>query len=198
MVGLIAPPILVALGLLLAGRSRQAPLSVRWWPFGAAALAVQLVLFNHPLDQQAWAIAWGPAVYLASMLVVASVLLANGLRAAATNWPWLIAALGVGLNVVVVSANGGYMPQSVDAREAAGRSKDRPEVSAAQLTNITPLTDESRLPFLGDVIAEPAWFPMANVISVGDVLLSFGVAGAFLPVPAVRRRRPAVLVGATD
>jgi Family of unknown function (DUF5317) len=198
MVGLIAPALLVALGLLLAGRSDQTSFSVRWWPLGAAALAVQLILFNHPLDQQAWAIAWGPAIYLTTMLVVASVLLANGLRAMAANWPWLIAALGVGLNILVVSANGGYMPQSVDAREAAGRNKDRPEATAAQLTNITPLTDDSRLPFLGDVIAEPAWFPMANVISLGDLLLSFGVAGAFLATPAFARRRQTALVGVTD
>ena len=198
MVGLIVPPVLVALGLLLAGRSGQLSFSVRWWSLGAAAFAVQLVLFNHPLDQQAWAIAWGPAIYLLSMLVVAAVLLGNGLHEPRTRWPWLIAALGVGLNISVVSANGGYMPQSVDAREAAGRSKDRPQASVAQLTNITPMAADSRLPFLGDVIPEPAWLPMANVISVGDVLLSLGIAAALLPSPAIRRRRPAGLIGAAE
>ena len=197
MIGLIAPPVVVALRLLLAGRSNPPPLSLRWWPLAAVAFAVQLVLFNHPLDQQAWAIAWGPAIYLLSMLVVAGVLLANGLRSPVTDWPWIVAALGVALNMLVVSANGGYMPQSVDARAVAGRTKDRPAEQMAQLTNVHPMTPESRLPFLGDIIPEPAWMPMANVISVGDVLLSLGIAGAMLlsqPTPPRRLE----LVEATD
>jgi hypothetical protein len=189
MVGLIAPPVVVALGLLLAGRSNPPTLSLRWWPLAALAFAVQLVLFNHPLDQQAWAIAWGPVIYLLSMLVVAGVLLANGLREPATRWPWIVAAAGVALNMLVVSANGGYMPQSVDAREVAGRTKDRPAEQVEQLTNVHPMTSESRLPFLGDIIPEPSWMPMANVISVGDVLLSLGIAGAMLPLPGLARRR---------
>jgi Family of unknown function (DUF5317) len=192
MVGLIAPPVLVGLGLLLMGRSNPPTLSLRWWPLAAAAFAVQLILFNHPLDQQAWAIAWGPAIYLMSMLVVCGVLLANGLRSPATSWPWIVAALGVGLNMLVVSANGGYMPQSVEAREVAGRRIDRPDARGAQLTNVHPMTSDSQLAFLGDIIPEPDWMPMANVISVGDVLLSFGIAGAILPASVVRRR----LVGA--
>jgi hypothetical protein len=178
MVGLIAPPVVIALGLLIAGRSNPPRLSLRWWPLAAVAFSVQLILFNHPLDQQAWAITWGPAIYLLSMLVVCGVLLANGLRSPATSWPWLLAALGVGLNMAVVSANGGYMPQSVEARELARRKIDRPEERGPQLTNVHPMTSESRLPFLGDIIPEPDWMPMPNVISVGDLLLSLGIAGA--------------------
>jgi Family of unknown function (DUF5317) len=197
MVGLIALPVVVALGLLLAGRSNPPTLSLRWWPLAAVAFAVQLVLFNHPLDQQAWAIAWGPVIYLLTMLVVAGVLLANGLREPATHWPWIVAAVGVALNMLVVSANGGYMPQSVDAREMAGRTKDRPAEQVQQLTNVHSMTSESRLPFLGDIIPEPSWMPMANVISVGDVLLSLGIAGAMLPRPGPARRR-LELVGASQ
>jgi hypothetical protein len=196
MVGLIAPPVVVALGLVLAGRSNPPALSLRWWPLAALAFAVQLVLFNHPLDQQAWAIAWGPVIYLLSMLVVAGVLLANGLHEPAKSWPWIVAAVGVALNMLVVSANGGYMPQSVEAREVAGRTKDRPVEQVEQLTNVHPMTPESRLPFLGDIIPEPSWMPMANVISVGDLLLSLGIAAAMLPLPAMPRRQPR-LVGVT-
>lgn len=198
MVGLIAPPVVVALALLLVGRSNPPTLSLRWWPFAAVAFAVQLVLFNHPLDQQAWAITWGPAIYLMSMLVVAGVLFANGVREPATRWPWIVAAVGVALNMLVVSANGGYMPQSVDAREVAGRTKDRPAEQVQQLTNVHPMTPDSQLPFLGDIIPEPSWMPMANVISVGDVLLSLGIAGAIVPLPSAGSRRRLELLGATQ
>jgi hypothetical protein len=34
-----------------------------------------------------------------------------------------------------------------------------------------------RLTWLGDVIPQPGWLPQANLISVGDVLLSLGAAG---------------------
>jgi hypothetical protein len=58
------------------------------------------------------------------------------------------------------------------------------------------MTPESRLPLLGDIIPEPSWMPMANVISVGDLLLSLGIAAAMLPLPAMPRRQPR-LVGVT-
>jgi hypothetical protein len=38
---------------------------------------------------------------------------------------------------------------------------------------------------------------MANVISVGDLLLSLGIAAAMLPLPAMPRRQPR-LVGVME
>jgi Family of unknown function (DUF5317) len=118
--------------------------------------------------------------------VLAAVVVAagrNGLVQGAARTPWFLAALGVGLNVLVVLANGGLMPQSRDALHSVGGTP-RPE---HRLTNVAPLTDETRLPWLGDIIPEPGWLPLTNVVSVGDLLLSVGAAWA-LVARAPRRR----------
>jgi hypothetical protein len=80
---------------------------------------------------------------------------------------WLI-ALGAGLNLLVIAANGGVMPADPAAMERAGLP-----IVSGEFENSTALADP-RLPFLGDVFAVPAWLPFANVFSIGDVVLLVG------------------------
>ena len=113
-------------------------------------------------------------------------LLRNGVGDRAHRAAWSVAALGAGLNLLVVSANGGYMPQSAEARVLT-RGATIDATGQAQLRNVRPMDDATVLGGLGDVLAEPAWFPKANVVSIGDVLLGLGIAGwAF----SVTRKRP--------
>jgi hypothetical protein len=189
MVGLILPIVLatllaLALGGSLAGWAHQ---QVRWWPVIFVAFAIQLALFNPPLDEQPWAIVWGPWLWVATLLAIAGVLLRNSLARGAARHAWAVAALGAGLNVLVVVSNGGAMPRAAEA----GAAVDRPVSSVAgrRLSNVAPLAAETRLAWFSDVIAQPAWLPMANVVSAGDLLLTGGVAWwAFHATIAVRRR----------
>jgi Family of unknown function (DUF5317) len=80
---------------------------------------------------------------------------------------WLI-ALGAGLNLLVISVNGGVMPADPGALERAGLP-----VVVGEFQNSTVL-EVPRLPFLGDVFAVPHPVPFANVFSVGDVVLLLG------------------------
>jgi len=186
MLGLILPALLGA-GLALVVRrpdAGSAPLSLRWRPVAVLTLGTQLLLFTPPLDQQPWALTWGPWVYVASMIGVCAVLVRSALASGAARQAWLLAALGVGLNVVVVTANGGYMPQSPVARQTITASP----IATDRLSSVVPLTADSRLPWLADVIPQPSWTPVANVFSIGDLLLAAGIGwGAFLW--AGRRRR---------
>jgi hypothetical protein len=177
MIGLMLPALLVALGaaLLPRGRGGQRP-PLRWPALALLALGGQLLLFNPPMDEQPWALAWGPGLYIASLLGVLAVLLRNGLAPGAVRAPWLLAGLGIALNVLVIGANDGLMPQSRDALRSIGGTP-RPE---HRLTNVAPLTDHTRLPWLADIIPEPDWLPLKNVISVGDLLLSVGTAWALV------------------
>jgi hypothetical protein len=50
------------------------------------------------------------------------------------------------------------------------------------------MTDESRLTWFGDVLPEPAWLPLHNVMSVGDVLLASGIAAILYLTTTPRRR----------
>jgi hypothetical protein len=147
---------------------------VRWSAVAIGSLAVQLVLHNPPIDRQEWALTSGPVIWSLCLAALFASLVRNAFGSSAARGPWLLAAVGVGLNLLVVTANGGYMPQSTEARiTTRGTLVARTE---PQLTNVRPMTEETPLGFLGDVIPEPTWLPKTNVISFGDLLLALGLA----------------------
>jgi hypothetical protein len=177
MLGLLAPT-LIAFGAALAvgGSPRRLIDSrIRGWPAIVACFALELLLYNPPIDAQPWAMQVGPWMWLATRLVFLGVLILNGWPAAnALAWPYWLAALGLGLNTLVIAANGGHMPQSTDAAIAVWGAS---HIDPGKLQNVAPVATVTRLAWLGDVFAEPAWLPRRNVISIGDIWLALGVAG---------------------
>ena len=165
----------IAIGALLGGRlERLESLRLRWIWLALAGLVVQLVLFS-PLMPGALAQSAGPALYVAST-VAALAFVARNLRV-----PGLaIVALGAASNLAVIVANGGTMPASRAALEAVGRAGIGGYANSRELAS--PL-----LAPLGDVFALPAWLPLANVFSIGDVLIGIGIA---ILVAAAMRREP--------
>ena len=79
-----------------------------------------------------------------------------------------VMGLGGGLNLAAIIANGGVMPASAAAWALAGKS------DKTGFANSLPVSDP-KLAWLGDVFALPAGWPLANVFSVGDVLLVLGL-----------------------
>jgi hypothetical protein len=74
------------------------------------------------------------------------------------------------------------MPALPNAAHAAGMT------SGAHLNSVT--TSAPRLPWLVDRWSAPHWLPLANVYSVGDVILALGAVVlvlAALDIPALRR-----------
>ena len=85
-----------------------------------------------------------------------------------------IIALGGVANAVAIAANGGVMPASAGALEAAGL----PAEKIGEFAN-SAAVDAPSLGWLGDVFATPAaWGPAANVFSIGDVIIAVGLAVA--------------------
>jgi hypothetical protein len=80
----------------------------------------------------------------------------------------LVVAAGALCNGVTIALNGGVLPSSRAAVEAAGIEHD------AEFAN-TAVVENPVLPWLGDVFAWPAPMPLANTFSVGDVLIVAGV-----------------------
>jgi hypothetical protein len=177
MLALVVPVVLaVLIGLAFGGSfAGWDSFRPRWWVLGAASLGMQLVLFNPPLDQQPWAIAWAPWLFALSLVGVALMLLRNSSAMLLARAPLRLAAFGVGLNLLVIGANGGYMPRSTAASEAVGRPIET-IADGHRLANVTVLSDATRLPWLGDILPEPDWLPLSNVLSIGDVLLAGGLA----------------------
>ena len=161
---------------------------VHWSAVALASLALQLVLFSAPIDRLPLVVSWGPEVWVLCLAALCAVLVRNAIAQPSLRGAWSLAAVGVGLNVLVVGANGGYMPQS-EAAHIATRGTSQTSSEASVLRNVVPLTAETRLGTLGDVIPEPAWLPKNNVISIGDLLLGLGLAVWAFQVTAASPRR---------
>jgi hypothetical protein len=82
-----------------------------------------------------------------------------------------IASLGLVCNALVIAANGGYMPARRAALATAGKL-----YAGASDANSRLIAAGTRFAFLGDVFALPRGMPLANVFSVGDLLIAAGVA----------------------
>lgn len=153
----------LAVGLALGGRpERLASLSFRWLPLAILGLVVQVALFSTPLADSVGAL--GPPLYVASTAAVLAVVLRN----IAIPGLWIV-ALGSASNLVAVVANGGYMPADPAAAASLGQS-------AGEAYSNSVIVEDAVLRPLTDVFALPTWMPLANVFSVGDVLIGLGVA----------------------
>ena len=160
---LYAIPLGVALGYLLGGRlDRLGDLRFRWGWLAVAGLIAQVLLFS---DVSAGIVGGGvgEVLYVASTAAVLVAVLRN------VRLPGLaLVALGAVSNLVAVVANGGIMPTTAAAVATAGLADDPGFSNSAILA-------EPRLAPLTDIFALPSWVPLANVFSVGDVLIGLGV-----------------------
>ncbi len=170
---LYAIPIGLTTGLILGGRvASLANLQFRWAPLAFGGLAAQVVLFADPV---ATAIgSFGPPLYVASTLAVLAALVRN------VRLPGVSPiAVGAAANLAAILTNGGSMPTTAEALERAGRS------IGAGYSNSRVLDAPSLAP-LTDIFALPAALPLANVFSVGDVLIAVGLVATI----AFGMRRP--------
>lgn len=101
-----------------------------------------------------------------------------------------VVALGMALNLVAILSNGGRMPATPDAMEAAG-------LDFAVKHNSVAAADPN-VSWLVDRFAAPDWVPLTNVFSVGDAVIAvgafmlvFAATGARVPGLPVRRRSEA-------
>jgi len=168
----------VLLGLGLGGSFRNlGEVQIRFWPAIPVAVLLQVV----PLPDLEGRVG---QVVPVGMLLLSLVIL---FLVAASNWRlfgFMIMALGVLLNFVVIGANHG-MPVSRDAVLAAGGADRLGELSRERGPRHHLQDQRDQLVFLGDVIGVRP--PFGVVVSVGD-LLTYAGASAF--VVAVMLGRP--------
>jgi hypothetical protein len=169
--------VLVAVTVPLLGGSlaRLADLRLRRvWCIGASLGLQVLIISIIPDGIPGWL---GGALYAVSYGLAALFLWANR----GVPWLWLVAVGGFA-NLLAIGANGGVMPASPGALTAAGRA-----LHARGYRNSSDVAG-AHLRFLGDIFALPRQWPLANVFSIGDVLL---VLGATLLLHTVGQSRPA-------
>jgi Family of unknown function (DUF5317) len=164
-------------GLALRGSPREfGKVQLHWWGLALAGVALQ-------------SIAW-PTLPGLSPDISAAVLLCSSyvfLLAFITVNRWIpaagVMAIGLVLNLAVVSANGG-MPVSAAAIRAAGGSADA--LIALPGAKHHVMHEDTVLTPLADVIPIPR--PVGVVLSIGDVLLYLGAAWLVIQVMRGRSR----------
>lgn len=117
-------------------------------------------------------------VWLASITFVASLFLFLAFAWLNRNLPGIPLLLaGLALNLIVIIANGGWMPISP-------QTASHIDASALQALNlgsrfgqkdILLLPQATRLEFLSDRFLLPVWFPYQVAFSLGDILISIGI-----------------------
>lgn len=170
MIAILAVTLGIVIGWARGGRLRNLEqLHIR---MGGAALGLflgQLLLRGAiplplPISGQTRVVIWC-AFAIVLMVVVVLNISVPGMQ---------FVAVGLLLNVVVVATNSG-MPLSYSATVGLGATTE--QIARSLSTGFYRLVDESTVfAFMGDVIPVPGPAGLRSVVSVGDLLMVFGVA----------------------
>jgi hypothetical protein len=184
MVLVLAVAVGLVLGRLLGGRvAALADLRLRGvWLF---YVAVGLQVLGYPSGVLPWSVGDSVATglwVLSYGFLIAAVALNVRLTGAA------IVGLGMLCNLAAVLANGGHMPARATALRAAG-------VTYHGVHNNSAVALHPHLAWLIDRWPVPAWIPMGNVYSVGDVLIAAGGVVLVCAGMGVRLRRRTLAPG---
>jgi hypothetical protein len=168
---LVGIAIALVISLLFGGRlANLGQVHLRLSYLFPLALLLQVLIFS-PAWQARLGAQWGAALYALSLLVLLPAVWVNRRVQG-------IALLGVGLmlNASVILANGGHMPASLEALRSAGILAPNATFEAIHVTNSSLISSDTPLWPLGDIFAIPRPWPLANIFSVGDVLIGAGAA----------------------
>jgi len=166
----------IALGLLCGGRLHAlAELRIQRLWLVYAAILLQVVAF--PSGRLPWSTPDGVARVL-WVLSYALLLAFAGTNLQIRGVP--VIAFGLLCNLAAIIANAGHMPANPGAVRAAGL--------AYRLRNNSLTTAHAHLSWLVDRWAVPAWIPLGNVFSIGDLVIAAGTIGAVWL--AMLRREP--------
>jgi hypothetical protein len=138
------------------GRLAELEIKSLWAPL--LAVALQVVIVNvHPGGSATL----HAVIHVGSYALLAGFLLINAHIRGAT-----VIAAGMALNALAILVNGGVMPASAAAQKLAGLTENAGFNNSAAVAH-------PHLLWLGDVIPVPG--PLANVLSVGDLVIFAGM-----------------------
>jgi hypothetical protein len=162
----------LVIGAVLGGRFLAlGSIPFRWTPLIFVGFAAQVVLFSDFVVERVGSA--GPPLYVISTLAVGIAVVRNvGLP----GMPLII--LGAASNMAAILANGGFMPAAPQALASLGKT-------APVVYSNSAVVAQPALELLTDRFVLPRWLPLANVFSVGDVLLG---AGVFILIVVIMRR----------
>lgn len=170
MILLVILAIALLVSLLLGGSLRAlGQVDLRYGGLVLLAMGIQVLVFSPRWQATVGGGFWSQLLYVFSLLLLVVVVWFN------RRVPGF-ALLGLGLlsNTLVIAANGGRMPVSLQALRIAGIAESRAEFETLRVTNSALIGGQTVLWFLGDIFAVPDSVPFSNVFSVGDVCIALG------------------------
>jgi Family of unknown function (DUF5317) len=162
--------VIAVVGGLLAGTlcrgslANLERLSLRLAWMVVLALLLQIVAFS-PLG------GWLPHAAVVGLHFLSYALLLTCVAANIRRPPIVCFGIGVLSNAVTIVVNAGYMPASRGALRLAGLPVSNQPHNNSELAGAG-----AHLTFLGDIFALPHGVPLANIFSVGDLLIAIGLA----------------------
>ena len=90
-----------------------------------------------------------------------------------------VLSLGLVLNLIVILANGGFMPINPETiEEALPAASNRYQLKVGErfgAKDILLTKDETKLEWLADRYLMPSWFPFQAAFSIGDIIIALGI-----------------------
>lgn len=161
----------VVLGFIRGGNIKQLgnlQLQAPW--LIAIALGIQLLIFPT-LGGQALIKFGSSYFHFLSYFCLACFILANW-----KNWEIPLMGVGMVLNLMAITANGGYMPASVSALKKVGQHDAAQYlVKHGKFGNVVRAGPNTVLDFLGDYLYIPQWIPLSSTFSIGDSIVALGL-----------------------
>jgi hypothetical protein len=157
------------LGLLRGGSFRSfSGLRLKYGWIFPVLLAVQLIVFITQ-NKLAWIAAISSYLFIAVYMIGLLFLWMNR-----NQNGFMLIWIGVLLNFIVMIANGGRMPVSLDAAVILDPAFTT-YLKEGLYAKHQILTDASIFGFLGDIIPISSPYPKEQVISIGDVIMNIGI-----------------------
>lgn len=96
--------------------------------------------------------------------------------------------LGLLMNALVITANGGQMPVDPGQLAAIGQLEEMQETERiGEWSTFAVMKEGTRLSFLGDRIPIPMPFKEPTILSLGDLAIAAGILLFFFVIPEARR-----------
>jgi hypothetical protein len=179
---LLAIVVSLSVGLMTGGKvSNLSHIRFRYLPVLIVALFAQFLIFSFLLGREPFIHRIGPYIHIATLCASLFVMVMN------RHVPGMkIIIAGAALNLLVIVANGGFMPISESALSIAGMEDEmlhhapRHSTEDYLLANSRLSAGEANLLFLGDIIPIPKGLPISTVISIGDAVLAAGASVAII------------------